>query len=198
MSSYHPLRVRTGQLTWAVAPLLREHGGWAWERTFPGTLEQARYVRDVVRLLLQDCPGADDLVLMVSELSANASAHSRSSRPGGRFTVRLRHLPCHCVHGEAEDEGGAWNGNLDASAREASGLFLIRKLASDCGSAPGTAGSRVVWFRRECSAAGGDLTVPLGVTGLMTSDLKAAGRPLAAPPRAGNAGSITEEQLDDC
>ena len=197
MSSYHPLWMRTGQLTGSAAPLLREHAGWAWEKAFPGTLEQVRRVRDAVRPLLQDCSGVDDLVLMVSELSANAIAHSRSSRPGGKFTVRLYHLPCYCVQGEVEDEGGAWDGNLDASARDASGLFLILKLASACGVAPGTADSRVVWFRRECFGAGGNLTVPPTVTGLITADLKAAGRLLAAPPQPENVDSIRKEQSDD-
>ena len=197
MSSYHPLRTRTGQLTGAAAPLLREHAAWAWEQAFPGTLEQVRRVRGAVRPLLRDCPGADDLVLIVSELSANASAHSRSSRPGGKFTVRLRHLPCYCVHGEVEDEGSTWDGNLDASARNASGLFLVLKFASACGVAPGTANGHVVWFRRECSVRSGNLTVPLGVTGLITADLEAAGRLLAAPPRAGTAASSSKEQPDD-
>jgi anti-sigma regulatory factor (Ser/Thr protein kinase) len=197
VSSYHPLRTRTGQLTRAAAPLLREHAAWAWEQAFPGTLEQVRHVRGAVRPLLQDCPAADDLVLMVSELSANAIAHSRSSRPGGTFTVRLRHLPCSCVHGEVEDEGSAWDGDLDTSARNASGLFLVLKFASACGVAPGTANGRVVWFRRECSVRSGNLTIPLGVTGLITADLEAAGRLLAAPPQARTAGGIAKEQPDD-
>jgi anti-sigma regulatory factor (Ser/Thr protein kinase) len=197
VSSYHPLRTRIGQLTGAAAPLLREDAGWAWEQAFPGTLEQVRRVRGAVRPLLQDCPGADDLVLMVSELSANAIAHSRSSRPGGKFTVRLRHLPCYCVLGEVEDEGSAWDGDLAASARDSSGLFLVLKFASACGVSPGTANGHVVWFRREYSVCGGNPTVPLGVTGLITADLEAAGRLLTAPPQAGTAARIAKEQPDD-
>jgi anti-sigma regulatory factor (Ser/Thr protein kinase) len=200
VSSYHPLqprRVRRARPARSAAPQLHERAGWVWEQAFPGTLEQVRRVRDAVRLLLRECSAVDDLVLVFSELSANAVAHSRSSAPGGKFTVRLRHLPCYCVQGEVEDEGSAWDGNLGVSARDTSGLFLVLKLASGCGVAPGTTGGCVVWFRRECSAGGGNLPVPLGAPGLVTAVPEAAGRLLAAPPWAGTAGSIAKEQPDD-
>jgi anti-sigma regulatory factor (Ser/Thr protein kinase) len=198
VSSYPPFRTRAGQLTGSAAPLLSgQHAGWTWEQAFPGTPDQVRRVRDSVRPLLRGCSAVDDLVLVFSELSANAVAHSRSSRPGGKFTVRLRHLPCYCVQGEVEDQGSAWDGNPGASARDASGLFLVLKLASDCGVAPGTADSRVVWFRRECVAVGGNLTVPLSAPGLVTANPEATGLLRAAPPWAGNSDSITKEQPDE-
>ena len=76
-----------------------------WEQTFPGTTEQVRHVRAALRPLLRDCPVADDVVLLVSELSANAITHSASGKPGGKFTVRLQHFRGEYVWGEVEDDG---------------------------------------------------------------------------------------------
>ena len=73
---------------------------------------------------------------LLSELSANAVLHSRSGRPGGEFIVRLQHAPGDCVWGEVEDAGsGKWDGDLAASARERSGLFIVTALAWACGVA---------------------------------------------------------------
>jgi hypothetical protein len=58
-------------------------------------------------------------------LSANAVAHDQGTKSGGTFTVRLRRFTGYCVRGETEDEGSSWNGNLGASAREASGLIHV-------------------------------------------------------------------------
>jgi serine/threonine-protein kinase RsbW len=61
----------------------------AREKTYPGLPAQARAVRADLRPLLADCPAADDALLLVSELAANAITHSDGGRPGGTFTVRL-------------------------------------------------------------------------------------------------------------
>jgi len=124
-----------------------------WEQTFPGTADQIGRVRAALRPLLRDCPIADDIILLLSELCANAVAHSASGKPGGKFTVRLQHFRGEYVRGEVEDEGSHWDGNLWDSARDASGLFLVVKLASACGVAHGAEWNRVVWFRSEYPAA---------------------------------------------
>lgn len=86
---------------------------------------------------------------MLSEASANAVLHSRSSLPGGKFIVRLHHCPGDRVWGEVEDEGSSWDGNLPASARDRSGLSIVLKLAWACGVVRGAAHNRVVWFCKE-------------------------------------------------
>ena len=137
-------------------PLLRPVPGYrgsTWERTYPGREEQVRQVRAAPRLLLGDCPVADDAVLAMSELAANAVRHSASREPGGTFTARLRHVPGECVVGEIEDGGSIWDGDLEGSARDASGLLVVLSLASACGvTADG--GRRVVWFRIQYPADG--------------------------------------------
>jgi len=77
--------------------------------------------------------------------------HSRSGRPGGEFSVRLQHAPGDCVWGEVEDAGSEeWDGDLAASAREQSGLFIVMALAWACGVADRPAGRRAVWFCIPC------------------------------------------------
>lgn len=127
--------------------------GSTWERTYPGREEQVRYVRAALRLLLGDCPVAGDVVLAMSELAANAVRHSASGEHGGTFTARLRHIPGECVVGEIEDGGSIWDGDLEGSARDASGLLVVLSLASACGVAA-DGGRRVVWFRIQCPADG--------------------------------------------
>ena len=86
--------------------------GSTWERTYPGREEQVRQVRAALRSLLGDCPVADDVVLAMSELAANAVRHSASGEHGGTFTARLWHVPGECVVGEIEDGGSTWDGDV--------------------------------------------------------------------------------------
>src|SRR5205823_5367068 len=119
----------------------------AWERTYPGAVSQVRLVRAAVRSLLDGCPAADDAVLVVSELAANAIRHSASGAPGGSFTVRLRHACGDHVRAEVQDQGSDWDGDLAASARHPHGLGLVMALATACGTGRGPGRSRLVWAR---------------------------------------------------
>lgn len=103
-------------------------------------------MRAALRPLLAGCPMADDVILAMSELAANAVRHSHSRQRGGTFTARLVHVPGDYVLGEIEDAGSDWNGDLLGSARDTSGLFPVLNLAEECGVA-GDAPKRVVWFR---------------------------------------------------
>jgi two-component sensor histidine kinase len=122
-----------------------------WERSFPGAMEQAGQVRAALRPELEDCPAADEVVLLLSELSTNAVAHSSSGSSGGKFTVRFQHFPGRYIRGEVEDEGSGWGGSLRDSARDASGLFLVINFASAYGVDHETNGHRVVWFCISCA-----------------------------------------------
>lgn len=123
------------------------HAGW-WEQSFPGTRDQIRLMRAAIGPLLADCPMADDVTLLMSELGANAVRHSGSGRDGGIFTARLVDLPGEYVLGVIEDGGSDWDGNLPRSARDASGLHLALALSADCGVYGGTR-KRGVWFRMQ-------------------------------------------------
>jgi hypothetical protein len=59
-----------------------------WARDFPGTPEQAGKARRFLAAVLGNRPAADDAILCLSELASNPCLHSRTRRPGGRFTVR--------------------------------------------------------------------------------------------------------------
>ena len=131
--------------------LRRARGGWLWEQAFPGVADQVRHVRAAVRALLDGCGAEETVVHLLSELSANAVVHSRSGRAGGEFVVRLQHAPGDYVTGEVEDAGSEdWDGDLAASAREQSGLFMVMALASACGVAGRPGCHRAVWFCIPC------------------------------------------------
>ena len=92
---------------------------------------------------LDGFPNADDAVLLISELAANACAHSASGQPGGTFIVRA-HLYGTYLHAEVEDQGSDWDGHLH-HAENPHGLYLLATLSASCGALPGTHGW-VTWF----------------------------------------------------
>jgi hypothetical protein len=120
----------------------------SWEQSYPGTPGQLWHVRSALRQFLAGCPLADDAVLLLSELAANAVQHSDSGKPGGTFTVRARHAADRYVRGEIEDQGSDWHGDLPASAAQPHGLYLLQSLASACG-ADRTGRAGLVWFRLD-------------------------------------------------
>ena len=111
--------------------------------TYPGTPEHVSRVRADARTLLDGCPAADDVILCVSELAANAVLHSNSRRPGGTFTVRIASCPGDYIRIEVEDDGGPWIARAPdpASGR---GLDIIRVLTTEWGIT-GTPAGRSVW-----------------------------------------------------
>jgi serine/threonine-protein kinase RsbW len=113
--------------------------------TYPGTAEHIRVVRADLRVLLRDCPMADDVILCASELAANAAVHSSSRLPGGRFTVRAKIDPGHCAWIEVEDNGGPWTPATSDPTRY-HGLDIIRALAADWGI-EGDHATRAIWAR---------------------------------------------------
>ena len=115
--------------------------------TYPGRAEHVAAVRADLRLLLADCPIADDVVHCASELAANAVRHSQSRLAGGSFIVRTEIYPGDYVWVEVEDEGGTW---LEAARdlERGHGLEIVRGLASECG-VEGDEASRVVWARLD-------------------------------------------------
>jgi anti-sigma regulatory factor (Ser/Thr protein kinase) len=113
--------------------------------TYRGSAEHIRAVRADLRALLRGCPVADDVILCVSELAANAALHSHSRLTGGTFTVRAELSPGDYVWVAIADGGGPWTPKPSDPAR-AHGLDIVRSLASDCGI-DGDHHARTVWER---------------------------------------------------
>jgi serine/threonine-protein kinase RsbW len=123
-----------------------------WQQAFPGTPDQLGRVRAALRTFMDDCPATDDAVLLVSEVCANAIAHSASGGPGGTFTVRVQHIHGERVEAEVRDAGSDWDGDIARSACHVHGLYLLLAIASTCGTS-GRGSSRTVWFRLDDPAA---------------------------------------------
>jgi anti-sigma regulatory factor (Ser/Thr protein kinase) len=121
-------------------------------RTFPGHREHARNAREFIAAILGAHHAAGDAVLLISELSANAVAHSASGQPGGQFTVRARVDDDGHVHAQVEDQGSPWDGNLTA-AEAPHGLYLLRALSTACGTRRSEQGW-VTWFTLTARAPG--------------------------------------------
>jgi len=103
---------------------------------FPGMPEQIAKARRQVREFLDGCPAADDAVLIISELAANAALHSLSRN--GVFTVRVKRYGT-CVYLEVEDAGGPWT--PAAPDDRPHGLDIIGMLARTWGSGNPPGGS---------------------------------------------------------
>jgi serine/threonine-protein kinase RsbW len=120
----------------------------AFQRSYPGAVSCLRRVRAELASFTDGYPRSDDLVLVASELSANAVQHSGSGAPGSEFTVRA-----HLYHGdyawlEVEDQGGPWVAQEPGDER-GRGLTVVAALAGtgNWGVEDTSSGKRVVWVR---------------------------------------------------
>jgi anti-sigma regulatory factor (Ser/Thr protein kinase) len=116
----------------------------SYQRAFHGQADQLSQVRREIAAYLQDCPAADDVVLIADELSANAIMHTQSR--GSTFTVR-----CHASPGqvriEVEDLGGPWRPRNPGDRPH--GLDIIQALTGpeQWGTQVTGTGGRIVWAR---------------------------------------------------
>lgn len=122
-------------------------------REFPAVLEELGHVRHFVVGVVAGHPAADDVVLAVSELAANAVEHSAAGRDDN-FEVRIAHLPG-AVRVEVHDHGGAGEPRLGRAGEEATrgrGLFLVDHLSRTWGIShlPDHTG---VWCEIGCTCA---------------------------------------------
>ncbi|MBA9004813.1 ATP-binding protein [Thermomonospora cellulosilytica] len=103
-----------------------------WRRTFPGEADQAAAARRFAAALLPDCPFLDDVLLVVAELAGNALRHTRSGRPGGRFTVEIRRHGA-LVAVAVTDQGGPTEPSITEAgplAESGRGLHTVSACAS--------------------------------------------------------------------
>ena len=117
-----------------------------WARTFRGTPASVPEARRFVAELLAGCPAREVLMTCVSELSANAVAHTGSGN-GGVFIVEVD-LPRPGVARIAvTDQGGPSlpaAGRLDLMAEGGRGLAMVAACTNRWGYADAHPG-RVVW-----------------------------------------------------
>jgi serine/threonine-protein kinase RsbW len=119
--------------------------------TFRGRREQVGQARTFLAAFLGGWARADDAVLLIGELGANAVVHTGSGQPGGLFTVRAV-LAGPWLRAEVEDQGSSWDGRLE-TAECPHGLFLLRQLSTRCGTRRGRDGW-ATWFVLDSRATG--------------------------------------------
>ena len=126
-------------------PAPRTLGVRTTDLTYPGGTEHVRAVRADLRVVLQECPRADDVILCASELAANAAMHSRSRLLGGTFIVRATVSTDLYARIEVQDDGGPWNqGMIDPTRHH--GLDIVRAVADEWGI-DGDHTTRTIWAR---------------------------------------------------
>jgi anti-sigma regulatory factor (Ser/Thr protein kinase) len=118
-----------------------------FQRDYPGAAAQASRVRADLAKIAAEFPAADDLVLLASELAANAITHSRSGHPGGQFTVRAYLYPGDYAWIEVIDQGGQWTEPAPGDGR-GRGLGLVEAIAGPGNwGIDGNTACRVAWYR---------------------------------------------------
>ena len=107
-----------------------------WRSAFPGRAEQAAHVRRYVGFLLSGHPKADDVVLAVGELAANAVQHTRSAAPGGVLVVEVCRWSDGSVAVSVTDQGGPDEPRYvqpDFLAGHGRGLHMVAAAAASWG-----------------------------------------------------------------
>jgi anti-sigma regulatory factor (Ser/Thr protein kinase) len=115
-------------------------------RMFPGSRQEVRNVRAFVGEAVDGCPAADDVILLASEIVANAIIHTASGKDG-TFTVVVHPLDG-MVRVEVHDGGSETPPGIrsaDDQAVSGRGLGMVESLATRWGHL-GDQNGRVVWF----------------------------------------------------
>lgn len=133
-----------------------------WTRDFAGDSGQVREARHWIEDLLPACDPLADLLLLASELCANAITHTRSGQDGGLFSVDVE-WTLRLARVVIGDQGSAMVPAVgavtdDATSESGRGLRLVDQLADGWATACHHAG-RAVWVDVQWQARGGP---PLG------------------------------------
>jgi anti-sigma regulatory factor (Ser/Thr protein kinase) len=123
-----------------------DQGPLRWVRVFPGEPRQVGQARDYVARVLARCPARQTLVTCVSELAANAVAHTASGM-GGVFTVEVLRPGVGRALVAVTDDGGRGEPAVQPAsdlAEGGRGLALVAALSSRWGYCAAGQG-RTVW-----------------------------------------------------
>lgn len=115
-------------------------------RVFLGSRHEVRSVREFVAQSVDGSPVADDVILLASEVAANAVVHTASGK-GGTLTVVVQPGD-RVVRVEVHDGGSEAPPDIrsaDSQAVSGRGLGLVESLAARWGHL-GDRNGRVVWF----------------------------------------------------
>jgi Histidine kinase-like ATPase domain len=116
---------------------------WRWRRVFPGRREELSELRRWLKSLLPECTARDDVLIVASELAANAILHTASGRDGWLAVEITWHGPVVRV---AVADGGAPQGPRaidDPGSESGRGLMVVAGLSARtgvCGDPRGTTG----------------------------------------------------------
>ena len=116
-----------------------------WSRAFAATPAQAREARRFLAGLLDGYLLADDAVLCLSEMAANAILHSDSRKPGGHFSVRAE-IHEDRLRVEVHDDGGPWTVPPPDGIQHGHGLHIISQLGRAWGITGDSETGWTVWF----------------------------------------------------
>lgn len=127
--------------------------------TLPGRADQVRLARRWLAGIVAGLPAADDIILVASELTANAVSHSESGRSGGTLTVRVA-IGADLIRVEVADAGGCWGvrpGRADRRHDDLDdkcgrGLAIVACLATDWGI-DGDESGRTAWCELPACAS---------------------------------------------
>jgi serine/threonine-protein kinase RsbW len=167
--SRHPLQARAASPPSGPASgQLGDPVAW-WSRDFPGGADQVPEARHWIGDLLPECDPLADLLLLASELCANAVIHTRSGQAGGWFSVTVEWTSA-LARVVVGDQGSllmpttaANSGNAGWAEESGRGLWLVDELADDWGTASRPEG-RWLWADIRWQAKGGPaLQVPGGM-----------------------------------
>jgi len=115
--------------------------------TLPGSREYVHEARAWTEHVLGESQGADDVVLVASELATNAIRHTASGLPGGTFTLRLAAFT-NRWRVRVDDAGGATEPQIqtvvDDEDEVGRGLAMVASLSSTWGVL-GDCNARGVW-----------------------------------------------------
>jgi anti-sigma regulatory factor (Ser/Thr protein kinase) len=126
-----------------------------FQNDYPGTASQAAHVRADLAKITADFPATDDLILLASELVANATTHSRSAQPGGTFTVRAYLHSGDYAWIEVIDQGGEWTEPDHGDDEHGRGLALVAAIAGPGNwGIDGSPACRTAWYRLDWPTRG--------------------------------------------
>jgi serine/threonine-protein kinase RsbW len=115
-------------------------------RIFRAETSAVRQARRYLNAVMSGSSRADDAVLCLGELAANAVLHSRSGRTRGFFTVQIARS-AGCWRVSVGDEGGPWQPNPGSGAGFGRrGLAIVAALSSRWQVDGDGVSGRVVWF----------------------------------------------------